>query len=129
MLAFGPDGYEEVRARAVVLACGGFEANPEMRTRYLGPGWELCRVRGTKHNTGDGIRAALDIGAQAYGGWSTCHAVQWDISAPPFGDRVVLDNFQKHSIRWASSSTWRASASSTRARTSATTPTPSTAAR
>ncbi|HEY5896326.1 MAG TPA: FAD-dependent tricarballylate dehydrogenase TcuA, partial [Burkholderiales bacterium] len=97
VLAFGPNGYEEIRARAVVLACGGFESNPEMRTRYLGPGWELCRVRGTKHNTGDGIRAALDIGAQAFGGWSTCHAVQWDISAPPYGDRVVLDNFQKHS--------------------------------
>ena len=80
-----------------VLACGGFEANPEMRTRYFGPGWELCRVRGTRHNTGGGIRAALDIGAQPFGGWSTCHAVQWDISAPPFGDRVVLDNFQKHS--------------------------------
>jgi tricarballylate dehydrogenase len=80
-----------------VLACGGFEANPEMRVRYYGPGWELCRVRGTRHNTGDGIKAALDIGAAPYGGWSTCHAVQWDISAPPFGDRTVLDNFQKHS--------------------------------
>ncbi len=63
VLAFGPNGYEEIRARAVVLACGGFESNPEMRTRYLGPGWELCRVRGTKHNTGDGIRAALDRAA------------------------------------------------------------------
>ena len=94
---FGPDGYDQIAAGAVVLACGGFEANPEMRTRYLGPGWELCRVRGTRHNTGEGIRAALDIGAQAFGGWSTCHAVQWDISAPPFGDRVVLDNYQKHS--------------------------------
>ncbi|MBL8363595.1 MAG: FAD-dependent tricarballylate dehydrogenase TcuA [Rubrivivax sp.] len=93
----GPDGYADIAARAVVLACGGFEANPEMRTRYLGPGWELCRVRGTRHNTGGGIRAALEIGAQPFGGWSTCHAVQWDISAPPFGDRVVLDNFQKHS--------------------------------
>jgi tricarballylate dehydrogenase len=93
----GPDGYEDLHARAVVLACGGFEANPEMRTRYLGPGWELCRVRGTRHNTGDGIRAALDIGAQPFGGWSTCHAVAWDISAPPFGDRRILDNFQKHS--------------------------------
>ena len=93
----GPEGYQDIAAGAVVLACGGFEANPEMRTRYLGPGWELCRVRGTRHNTGGGIRAALDIGAQPFGGWSTCHAVQWDISAPPFGDRVVLDNFQKHS--------------------------------
>lgn len=93
----GPDGYEELAARSVVLACGGFEANPEMRVRYYGAGWESCRVRGSRHNTGDGIQAALDIGAQAFGGWSTCHAVAWDISAPPFGDRVVLDNFQKHS--------------------------------
>lgn len=93
----GPDGYADIYAKSVVLACGGFEANPEMRVRYLGRGWELCRVRGTRHNTGDGIRAALDIGAQPFGGWSTCHAVQWDISAPPYGDRVVLDNFQKHS--------------------------------
>ena len=93
----GPDGYAEIHARAVVLACGGFEANPEMRVRYYGPGWESCLVRGTRYNTGDGLRAALDIDAQAFGGWSTCHAVQWDISAPPFGDRVVLDNFQKHS--------------------------------
>ena len=93
----GPHGYQDIGARSVVLACGGFEANPEMRTRYLGPGWELCRVRGTRHNTGGGIRAALEIGAQPFGGWSTCHAVQWDISAPPFGDRVVLDNYQKHS--------------------------------
>jgi tricarballylate dehydrogenase len=93
----GPDGFEDLGARAVVLACGGFEANPEMRVRYLGPGWEHCRVRGTRHNTGDGIKAALDIGAQPFGGWSTCHAVAWDISAPPFGDRRILDNFQKHS--------------------------------
>jgi tricarballylate dehydrogenase len=93
----GPGGYADLRAKAVVLACGGFEANPEMRVRYYGPGWESCRVRGTRYNTGDGLRAALDIDAQAFGGWSTCHAVQWDISAPPFGDRTVLDNFQKHS--------------------------------
>jgi tricarballylate dehydrogenase len=95
--AKGPDGFEEIHGKSVVLACGGFQANPEMRVRYLGPGWELCKVRGTSYNTGDGIRAALDIGAQPFGGWSTCHAVQWDISAPPFGDRVILDNFQKHS--------------------------------
>ena len=92
-----PDGYHELTCKAVVLACGGFESNPEMRVRYFGPGWELCRVRGTQHNTGDGINAALGIGARPHGGWSSCHAVQWDISAPPYGDRVVLDNFQKHS--------------------------------
>jgi len=95
--AKGPDGFVQFRSNTVILACGGFQANPEMRVRYLGPGWELCKVRGTRYNTGDGIRAAMDIGAQPHGGWSTCHAVQWDYSAPPFGDRVILDNFQKHS--------------------------------
>jgi tricarballylate dehydrogenase len=90
-------GLEEIAARAVVLACGGFEANPEWRTRYLGPDWELARVRGTRHNTGDGIRMALEIGAQPYGHWSSCHAVAWDANAPEFGDRKVLDLFQKHS--------------------------------
>ena len=68
--------------------------------RYLGPGWDLARVRGTRHNMGDGIRMALEIGAEPYGNWSGCHSVGWDISAPPYGDRVVLDNFQKHSYPW-----------------------------
>jgi tricarballylate dehydrogenase len=93
----GSDGFLEVPARSVVLASGGFEANPEWRTRYLGPGWDLARVRGTRHNTGDGIRMALEAGAQAYGNWSGCHAVAWDAGSPPFGDRRVGDMFQKHS--------------------------------
>ena len=84
-------------ADAVVLAAGGFEANAEWRTRYLGPGWDLARVRGTRFNTGDGIRMALDIGAMPYGHWSGCHAVAWDQNAPEFGDLSVRDGFQKHS--------------------------------
>ncbi|MBV6271335.1 FAD-dependent tricarballylate dehydrogenase TcuA [Alcaligenaceae bacterium CGII-47] len=91
------DGYSEINAKAVILACGGFESNPEMRVRYLGAGWDLCRVRGTRHNMGEGINMALDIGARPYGNWSGCHSCEWDISAPPYGDRWVLDNFQKHS--------------------------------
>jgi tricarballylate dehydrogenase len=90
-------GFHDLAAAAVVLACGGFEANPEWRARYLGPGWELARVRGTRHNTGDGIGMALEAGAQPYGHWSSCHAVAWDLNAPPFGDRKVGDLFQKHS--------------------------------
>jgi tricarballylate dehydrogenase len=92
-----PSGTETLPARAVVLAAGGFEANPEMRTRYLGPNWDLARVRGTPYNTGDAIRMALDIGAQPWGHWSGCHAVAWDYNAPWHGDRKVGDGFQKHS--------------------------------
>jgi tricarballylate dehydrogenase len=77
---------EEIRAKAVVLASGGFEANREWRTRYLGPGWEMAKVRGTRYNTGDGIRMALDAGAQAYGQWSGCHSVSWERYAPDFGE-------------------------------------------
>ena len=94
------DGYREIKAKSAVLACGGFEANPEMRTRYLGAGWELAKVRGTQFNTGDGIRAALDIGAQPFGHWSGCHAVAWDLNAPPYGDRNIADLFQKHSYQF-----------------------------
>jgi tricarballylate dehydrogenase len=87
----------ELRAKSVVLACGGFEANAEWRTRYLGPGWDLAKVRGSRFNTGDGIRMALAIGASPCGNWSGCHAVQWDMNAPEFGDLQVGDQFQKHS--------------------------------
>src|SRR5256885_3988127 len=86
----------DIRAKAVVLAAGGFQANPEVRTRYLGPGWDLAKVRGTRYNTGDGIRMALDIGASPCGNWSGCHAVQWEMNAPEFGDHAVGDQFQKH---------------------------------
>ncbi|MGC2517722.1 MAG: FAD-dependent tricarballylate dehydrogenase TcuA [Burkholderiales bacterium] len=87
----------EVRGRAVVLAGGGFQSNPEWRTRYLGPNWELAKVRGTRFNTGDVIRMALDIGAAPTGNWSGCHAVGWERNAPEFGDLAVGDQFQKHS--------------------------------
>jgi len=95
------DEVGEVKGRAVVLACGGFEANAEWRTRYLGPGWDLAKVRGTRYNNGEGIRMALAIGASPYGNWSGCHAVQWEMNAPEFGDLAVGDQFQKHSYPFA----------------------------
>jgi tricarballylate dehydrogenase len=87
----------EIAARAVVLAAGGFQANVEWRTRYLGPGWDLAKVRGSRFNTGDGLAMALQIGAMPAGQWSGCHAVGWDRNAPEFGDLAVGDGFQKHS--------------------------------
>ncbi len=91
------DVTHEVAAGAVVLACGGFQSNVEWRTRYLGPGWDMAKVRGTRFNTGDGIRMALEANAMPWGNWSGCHAVGWDLNAPPFGDLSVGDSFQKHS--------------------------------
>ena len=88
---------ETMAADAVILACGGFESNAAWRAQYLGPGWELAKVRGTRFNTGDGIRMALEAGAASRGNWSGCHAVAWDMHAPDFGDLDIGDSFQKHS--------------------------------
>jgi len=53
--------------RAVVLACGGFEANPEMQMQY----WQEKPVLNAAYagNTGDGILMAQDVGAQLWHMW------------------------------------------------------------
>lgn len=86
-----------IHAGAVILACGGFEANTEWRSRYLGRGWDLVKVRGTRYNTGDGLSMALRIGAQPYGHWSGCHATGWERYASDFGDPIQTPNYQRHS--------------------------------
>ncbi len=86
-----------IAARAVILACGSFEASAEMRARYLGPGWDLAKVRGTRFNTGDGLSMAFAVGAQAFGHWSGCHAVSWERYAADFGDLALTPQYQRHS--------------------------------
>ena len=73
----GPDGLlKTLQAPAVVLACGGFEGNPEMLTQYVGP--KACDLRliapGVKYNRGAGIRMAMDIGAGTAGQFDGMHA-------------------------------------------------------
>jgi tricarballylate dehydrogenase len=92
------DGHTvQIDAGAVILACGGFEANAEWRTRYLGAGWDLAKVRGSRFNTGDGLAMALAIGAQPTGHWSGCHATAWDRNAADFGDLALSPTYQRHS--------------------------------
>lgn len=86
---------QQFAARSLVLATGGFHANLEWRTKYLGPGWDLAKVRGSRYNTGDGIRMAMDVGAVAHGNWSGCHAVFYDVNAPQMGELSRL-NLQKN---------------------------------
>jgi tricarballylate dehydrogenase len=87
----------DIECDAVVLASGGFQANAAWRTQFLGPGWDLAKVRGTRFDTGDGIRMAMDVGASVAGNWAGCHAVAWELNAPEFGDRRIGDLYQKHS--------------------------------
>ena len=83
--AMTSQGPATFRTGAVVLACGGFEANPEMRGRYLGPQWDTVKNRGVCYNTGDGLRMALDIGAMSHGSWTSCHASPQDLHRPTSG--------------------------------------------
>jgi tricarballylate dehydrogenase len=74
VVAKGLDGFLEIEARNTILSCGGFQANPAWRRRYLGENWDLVKLRGTRYDTGDGIQMALQAGAQLVGHWGGCHA-------------------------------------------------------
>jgi succinate dehydrogenase/fumarate reductase flavoprotein subunit len=86
-----------LNTKAVILAAGGFEANPRMRSQFLGPGWDLARVRGTPYNTGDALEFAMrDVNAKQCGHWSGCHSTCWDANAPAnSGDRIISNEFTK----------------------------------
>jgi tricarballylate dehydrogenase len=100
-LAVAQDGgTETLAADAIVLACGGFQANRAMMREYFGPGGDTMRLisPGTRHNTGEGLRMALALGADRAGDWNGMHAEPVDAraenSAPvvlvyPYG--IVVD--------------------------------------
>lgn len=85
----------------VVLASGGFEANPELRERYLGHGWDLVKVRGTRFNMGTMLMSALDAGAQAAGHWGGAHASPQDLDCPEVGDLSRTDKMSRYSYPYA----------------------------
>src|SRR6266850_444465 len=64
-----------LKADAVILAAGGFQGNAAMMRTYFGPGAENLKLisPGTRFDTGDGIRMAMDQGAGASGDWNGMH--------------------------------------------------------
>ena len=71
----GEGAARNIPADAVILAAGGFQANPDMMRQHFGPGADGIRLisPGTRFNTGDGIRMALDEGADKSGDWNGMH--------------------------------------------------------
>lgn len=64
-----------VSARSVVLACGGFEGNPEMLSRYVQhANYARPVARGGYYNRGEGIQMALAAGAASCGDFQLFHA-------------------------------------------------------
>jgi tricarballylate dehydrogenase len=77
-----PEGEYDLEGNAVILCSGGFQANAEMRARYLGPNADLMKVRGSKHDTGEVLQMALAIGGKAAGHWQHAHATPIDSKSP-----------------------------------------------
>lgn len=84
-------GQSIIYGNALVLGCGGFEANVQMRTENLGPLIGAAKVRGTPYNQGDGIRMAMAIGAMPWGQWSGCHATPISADWGDFAPRELTD--------------------------------------
>lgn len=79
----------QVRARALVAASGGFEANID----WLKEGWgdiaENFLIRGTRYNRGTILRMLMDAGVQTIGDVTQCHAVAIDARAPKFDGGII----------------------------------------
>ena len=79
-----PQGRYDLMAKAVIACAGGFQANPEMRARYLAGNTDLIKVRGSRHDTGEVLRYLLDLGARGAGHWQSGHMSPVDANAPDF---------------------------------------------
>jgi tricarballylate dehydrogenase len=91
-----PTATIDMEADAVVLGCGGFEANPELRRKLMGEKWAQSKVRGTPHNMGKGIEMAMKVGAAFNGNPDGCHATPMDLNMPNYGNMDIPYIERKH---------------------------------
>lgn len=89
-------GEATAQAGAVVLGCGGFEANMDWRRQLIGENWAAAKVRGTPHNTGKGLEMAFKLGARRHGRFEGCHATPMDFYMPDFGNLDLPHIERKH---------------------------------
>ncbi len=80
---------EEIAARSLVAAAGGFESNIEMLKRYWGEAAENFLIRGACNNNGTVLRMLLDNGVQDVGDPTQCHAVAIDARAPKYDGGII----------------------------------------
>jgi len=78
-----------VRAKAVVVAAGGFQANIEWLKQYWGAAADNFLIRGTPYAKGRVLRDLLDQGVMPVGDPTQCHAVAIDARAPKFDGGIV----------------------------------------
>ena len=85
----GADGPTDVQTRALVIACGGFEANIEWLRRYWGDAVDNYHVRGTPYNDGSVFARLLALGAGSAGDPKGFHAIAIDARSPRFDGGIA----------------------------------------
>jgi tricarballylate dehydrogenase len=83
------DTTKTIRTRAVIFACGGFEANIEWLRLYWGDAADNYIIRGPKYNDGTGLAALLRHGAATVGNPKAFHSVAVDARAPKFDGGIA----------------------------------------
>jgi len=78
-----------IRARSIVVASGGFQADLRWLREYWGGIADNFIIRGTPYNRGRMLRVLLDKGARSVGAPRQCHAVAIDARAPKFDGGIV----------------------------------------
>jgi len=89
------DAFTDVYGK-VILVSGGFSSNPVMRRQYLGEGWDLVPMGGTKYNMCTMLNRAIAAGALPVGHWGACHASPQDANGPLTGDINVSPNMSRY---------------------------------
>ncbi|KAL4945555.1 hypothetical protein BDV06DRAFT_219243 [Aspergillus oleicola] len=85
----------------VILGSGGFEASPRLRRQYLGEGWDLVALRGSRFNTGRMLEQAVASGAAAIGNFGGCHATPHDLNAPKILNPSDADRMSRYSFPYS----------------------------
>jgi tricarballylate dehydrogenase len=80
---------ECVRARALIAACGGFEANIDWLKQSWGAAADNFLIRGTPYNRGTVLKLLLEKGVAPVGDPTQCHAVAIDARAPKFDGGII----------------------------------------
>ena len=79
----------KIKAKTVVLASGGFQANLEWLKEEWGPAADNFIVRGSPYDKGKVLKIMLDKGAKQIGDPRQCHAVAIDARAPKYDGGIV----------------------------------------
>ena len=78
-----------IRAKSVICASGGFEANVEWLRRYWGPAADNYLIRGTPYNDGHVLSKLYEAGADSAGQEQGFHAIAIDARSPRFDGGIA----------------------------------------